>query len=204
MFPQVETHACHGDLHCSNILFEAGSNHALCAIDFGHCNFDHHFLKDYVALEADLVFGVLSPDSWGFRQQLEMFRDALKILHSTFDVHLSIFESSPTGIKALATWTKRIRDAAWVDMEQDPRHIPEYFIGLCRHAISRCGQSDNRLTPSQRWIAGHAANNLGYISNRSERWSTFHFDLTATTPLHHQIQPKEQNAARNDTIPNRF
>lgn len=49
--------ACHGDLHCNNILVD--SNHFFWLIDFARADKQGHILRDFVELEADIKFRLL-------------------------------------------------------------------------------------------------------------------------------------------------
>ncbi|WP_433320266.1 phosphotransferase [Micromonospora chersina] len=142
----------HGDLHVENVLVGSGDTATL--IDFGATG-EGHFLRDLTTLEAHLVMRALSPPGRAVGAEQRGFVADVARLYSP-DAFVDPFQdiiSTPMH----ATVMRLRRYALCCLMRGDLSYMPQYVVGVLRHAIRVCTRRDESLTDGQRWIAAKIA-----------------------------------------------
>ncbi|MEU4220877.1 phosphotransferase [Actinoplanes sp. NPDC026623] len=142
----------HGDLHVENILLNNGDNATL--IDFGATG-EGHFLRDLTTLEAHLVMRALSPPGDVVGDEQRNFVADVACLYSS-DAFADPFQEITRSPMHAAVMRLR-RYALCCLMRGDLNYMPQYVVGVLRHAIRVCTRRDENLTEGQRWIAAKIA-----------------------------------------------
>jgi hypothetical protein len=138
----------HGDLHIDNILVDAGNAPTL--IDFGATG-EGHFLRDLSTLEAHLVLRGVAPRGDHVDAGHRAYLADLAPLYSAsafLEPH-NHFANSPMR----ATVTRLRRYAFYCLMRGDISYMPQYALGVLRHAIRICTRPDAAFTNTQRWVS---------------------------------------------------
>lgn len=152
--PQLET-IVHGDLHIDNILVDASNRPTL--IDFGATG-DGHFLRDLSTLEAHLVLRGLAPE--GTRVDAEHRRHVAD-LHLLYSPQAFLQPNLQLGDTPLITAVTRLRRyALYCLMRGDISYMPQYAMGVLRHAIRLCTRPDAGYTDAQRWASARVTTML--------------------------------------------
>ena len=133
---EVITHlsVVHGDFHGANILVD-NQNQAVFAIDFANMKPDGHIFKDYVKLEANIVFRLFDYDvSKGSQSPRDEWFELIAFSLG-FDV------KKPTGTEVEKAWKciRRIRERAHnlkFGYLKSDNWSEEYLVGLLHWTLS--------------------------------------------------------------------
>lgn len=142
----------HGDLHIDNILVDVSNSPTL--IDFGATG-EGHFLRDLSTLEAHLVLRGLAPKGDRVGPEHHRYVADLELLYSPAaftDPGLQL------GDAPLFTVVTRLRRyALYCLMRGDLSYMPQYAMGVLRHAIRLCTRKDETYTDAQRWASARVS-----------------------------------------------
>lgn len=142
----------HGDLHIDNILVDAGNNPTL--IDFGATG-EGHFLRDLSTLEAHLLLRGLAPK--GPRVDA-VHRAHVADLESLYSPQAFLDPGlQPCGTPLAAATLRMRRYALYCLMRGDVSYMPQYALGVLRHAVRLCTRADETYTDAQRWASARVA-----------------------------------------------
>lgn len=145
----------HGDLHIDNILVDTNNSPTL--IDFGATG-EGHFLRDLSTLEAHLVLRGLAPPGQRVHDQHRRFLTDLQMLYAP---RAFLEPNAQLGVSPLFAVVSRLRRyALYCLMRGDSSYLPQYAIGVLRHAIRMCVRQDDVYSDTQRWISAHVATAL--------------------------------------------
>ena len=151
---QLQT-VLHGDLHIDNIL--VGGNDSPTLIDFGATG-QGHFLRDLLTLEAHLILRGLAPRGQRIGDVQRSYVQELELLYSR---RAFLEPNLPLGETPLITAITRMRRyALYCLMRGDVSYMPQYAMGVLRHAIRICTRQDDACTLAQRWASARVSTML--------------------------------------------
>jgi hypothetical protein len=145
----------HGDLHIDNILVDASDSPTL--IDFGATG-EGHFLRDLSTLEAHLVLRGLAPEG---ERVGAVHRKHMADLQLLYSAQAFLEPAMQLGYTPLITAVARLRRyALYCLMNGDASYMPQYAMGVLRHAIRICTRPDAAYTNAQRWASARVTTML--------------------------------------------
>ena len=192
----------HGDLHIDNILVDASNSPTL--IDFGATG-EGHFLRDLSTLEAHLVLRGLAPKGERVDAVHRNYLADLEFLYSP----QAFLEPNLQLSDALLTIavTRLRRYALYCLMHGDVSYMPQYAMGVLRHAIRLCTRPDEAYTNAQRWVSARVTTMLrSILSIENHRLAIRDAESRYVAgglaflndPPHDAIDPDGVNAPRTD------
>lgn len=141
----------HGDLHIDNVI--VGPDDTLTLIDFGATG-EGHFLRDISTLEAHLVLRAMSPSADTVDDVQRAYLAELGPLYSRGSDFLSPIPAQSTPLQAIVSRLRRY--AFYSLMRANADYVPQYFLGVLRHAIRVCTRNET-FSDAQRWLAARVA-----------------------------------------------
>lgn len=145
----------HGDLHIDNVL--VGRDDTLTLIDFGATG-EGHFLRDLTTLEAHLVLRGMSPAGNVIGAAHHKYIRELAAIYSPTAFCQTHLEGHVSSLQTLVLRLRRYAFYCLMHCQGD--YMPQYALGVLRHAVRICTRPDDGFTDPQRWIAAQVSTML--------------------------------------------